>query len=320
VIQNFMPQTTTSRVATVVTRREIADSVIEIELELGTTDSFHWMPGAHVDLLLPGGLVRQYSLCGMAGVPDRIRLAILDEPASRGGSRFIAHELAVGDAVEIDGPRNTFGFGAADEYAFVAGGIGITPLLQMIAEAERRQVPWRLAYFGRARSTMGYLDELGTYGQRVTVVSKADGGSLDLGRYLSSAGTRTAVYCCGPERLIDAAANAAADHGLDFHREYFVPKTLDPRAQNTEFEVVLDYTGVRLTVPADRSILDVVEEAGVMVLSSCTEGTCGTCETRVLLGVPDARDSVLTADEQALGDRMMICVSRARGDQLVLDL
>lgn len=312
--------TTTSRTGTVAARREIAIGVVEVVLELEVADAFAWEPGAHVDLLLPGGLIRQYSLCGDPMQRDRIRLAVLDEPESRGGSRFIARELEVGDAVQIDGPRNTFELGAAEEYVFIAGGIGITPLLPMIAEAERRAVPWRLAYYGRSHSTMAYLDELRSHGERVTIVSRAEGGNLLLDDYLASVPAGAAVYCCGPERLIDAVETASASRGFDFHREYFVPKTQDIDSINTEFEVVLDYTGVTVKVPADRSILDVVEEAGVMVLSSCTEGTCGTCETRVLQGTPDARDSVLTADEQAAGDRMMICVSRCLGERLVLDL
>lgn len=270
-----------------------------------------WTPGAHVSLDLGQGLVRQYSLCGDPADRSAWRIAVLREEAGRGGSAYVHDVLAVGDKVPVSAPRNNFALVGADSYLFVAGGIGITPLLPMIACADRRGADWRLTYGGRTRASMAFLDELAAYGDRVLVRPQDETGLLDLSE-LDGAPT---VYCCGPEPLL-AAVEARCPAGT-LHVERFTGVTA---GEGDEFEVVLDRSGRTLTVPAGRSILEVVEEAGIAVLSSCREGTCGTCETEVRAGVPDHRDVLLTPDERAAGETMMICVSRARGGKLVLDL
>jgi ferredoxin-NADP reductase len=240
---------------------------------------------------------------------------VLREPGGRGGSAYVHDTLLAGDRVRVDGPRNHFALVDAERYLFIAGGIGITPILPMLARATTTGRDWQLVYGGRTRASMAFTEELSRHGDRVTFRPQDEHGLLDLPTLLAAAEPGTAVYCCGPEPLL-AAVEALAP--ADLHVERFTARLEEgPR---TAFEVELAGSGRVLPVPADRSILEVVEEAGVPVLSSCREGTCGTCETGVLGGEPDHRDSVLTADERLENEVMMLCVSRACTPRLVLDL
>ena len=290
----------------ITSRRTVADDVVE--LELSGPDLPDWTPGSHIDLHLAPGLVRQYSLCAPARAGSGFRIAVLHEPAGRGGSTFVHDRLAVGDRVEIGGPRNHFPLVSAPHYLFVAGGIGITPILPMIEAAEAAGARWQLLYGGRSRSSMAYLDRLDD--PRVTV---QPGGLLDLPAALAAA-PGAEVYGCGPAPMLDAlvAACPAA------HVERFTPPEAD--LPERPFDAVLERTGVTVRVPAGTSLLAAVEAAGVDVLQSCREGTCGTCEAVVLEGEPEHRDAVLDEVDRAANDVMLICVSRARGDRLVLDL
>jgi ferredoxin-NADP reductase len=303
----------------VIARREIALDVVE--LTLGSADGAPlgaWEPGAHIDVVLPNGVERQYSLCG-SRVAATWTVAVLREPDGRGGSAYVHDELKVGAEVRARMPRNHFVFDSAGPVLFVAGGIGITPLLSMIEAAEEAGVPWSLAYAGRSRGAMAYLSVLEeSHLGRVTAYP-ADERRLDLATRLAKAGRAgQGVYCCGPGRLIDAAEKVLADAPPGTLRyERFAPRAAEPHRE-VAFEV--EAGGQLLTVPADRSILEVCEEAGMPVLSSCREGTCGTCETPILGGEADHRDSVLTPEEQAENRTMMICVSRARSPRLVLDI
>ncbi|WP_082014819.1 PDR/VanB family oxidoreductase [Streptacidiphilus jiangxiensis] len=286
-----------------------------------------WAPGAHVELLLPqdGGrtLLRQYSLCGDVADRERWRVAVLREPESRGGSALLHEQVAVGDVLTARGPRNDFPFAAGTAHLFVAGGIGITPLLPMIGAAEAAGADWRLLYGGRTRTSMAYLDELAAYGDRVEPRPQDEFGLLDLDAALAALDAGTSVYCCGPEPLLAAleerfaALPDAAARGLSLHVERF---TAAPQEPGEEFEVELARTGKVLRIAADMSILDAVEEAGVPTTPSCRQGTCGSCETPVLSGEPEHRDSTLSDSEREAGDIMLICVSRCRGERLVLDL
>jgi ferredoxin-NADP reductase len=274
-----------------------------------------WDPGSHIDLLLGDGLVRQYSLCGDPADTGAWTIGVLREPDGRGGSAYVHDKLTEGTAVTVRGPRNHFALRPAARYLFVAGGIGITPILPMLAAAEAAGADWTLLYGGRTRGSMAFLDRLAAYGGRVRVAPQDETGLLDLDGYLGSPGPDTLVYCCGPGPLLDAVeARCTA------HTERFQAKAVDPDASSDAFELELRQSGLTLTVPAGRSILQTVEEAGVQVLYSCTEGTCGTCETDIVEGEADHRDSVLTAEEQAANETLMICVSRCRGARLVLDL
>jgi ferredoxin-NADP reductase len=281
-----------------------------------------WTPGAHIDLVLDEDHVRQYSLCGRPIEPDRWRVAVLRDPGGRGGSALVHDRLREGATVRVRGPRNHFPLVASGRYLFVAGGIGITPILPMIAEAAAAGADWRLLYGGRSRGSMAFLDELARYGDRVTIVPQDEAGMLDLAAVLGEPRPGTLVYCCGPEGLLAAVEKFCESWPKGaLHLERFAAKT-EPAAaaENPPFELVLQRSGLTLTVPPDQSIFEVVRAAGVSVLGSCLEGICGTCETEVIDGEVDHRDSVLTAEEQESNEFMMICVSRCRSQRLTLDL
>lgn len=303
----------------VVDRREsAADGVLALTLRHPLGERLPaWEPGAHIDVLLGPGLERQYSLCGDPADRTAWRIAVLREPAGRGGSAHVHEQLEQGDKVRVRGPRNHFALRPAPRYRFIAGGIGITPILPMLAAAEAEGAQWTLLYGGRTRESMAFTEELSRYGDRVTVAPQDETGLLDLPSVLDGVPEGTLVYCCGPGALLDAV-EARCPAGL-LHVERFAPKE-QPEGENTEFVVELARTGTTVTVAPDVSVLDAVRASGVEVLFSCTEGTCGTCETDVLEGTPDHRDSVLTDEEREAGETMMICVSRCRGKRLLLDL
>jgi ferredoxin-NADP reductase len=281
-----------------------------------------WTPGAHVDLLLPEGLVRQYSLCGDPTDRATWRVAVLREPESRGGSAHVHEKLLEGDEVAVRGPRNHFELVPAQAYLFIAGGIGITPILPMMRRAEADGVPWELHYGGRSRRSMAFLEALeDATGGRITLHPQDEVGLIDLDRILGTPRPGTLVYCCGPEPLLNAVEQRCATWPEEaLHIERFAPKDVGEPVLAGAFEVELSLSGMTLTVPPDKSVLQVVEEAGISVLSSCQEGTCGTCETPVLAGEVDHRDSLLNPAEQAANDTMFICVSRAACPKLVLEL
>ncbi|MDT3444551.1 PDR/VanB family oxidoreductase [Pseudofrankia sp. BMG5.37] len=303
-------------------RQVVADGVALLTLEDPCGSPLPvWEPGAHVDLILDDGLVRQYSLCGDPEQPARWQVAVLRERAGRGGSQRVHDKLAKGDRVAVRGPRNNFALVLSPRYQFIAGGIGITPILPMVAATEAAGADWRLLYGGRSRASMAFLDDLtARYGDRVTARPQDTHGLLDLS-ILDSPVADTLVYCCGPEPLLRAVEDRCrAWPSGSLHVERFSPKEVTRNRPDTDFEVRLERSGQTLVVPAGQSILRTLEEAGVDVLYSCTEGTCGTCETVVLEGMPDHRDSLLTEEEQAANDTMFICVSRSRTPVLVLDL
>jgi ferredoxin-NADP reductase len=300
----------------VLERKEtVADGVVRLTLRHPKGEALQrWEPGAHVDLVLRPDLVRQYSLCGDPADRSAFTLAVLLEPNGRGGSRFVHERLREGDRVRVQGPRNNFGLVDAKRYLFIAGGIGITPILPMLAAVH---ADWRLVYGGRTRASMAFAGELcHRYGDRVRVRPQDETGLLPLDGLLAESDPDTAVYCCGPEPLLAAVEERCVPETL--HVERFTPRPeTGPRGA---FEVELVRSGTVILVPQGKSILETIEDTGIAVLSSCREGTCGTCETAVLAGVPDHRDSLLTPAERETGDVMMICVSRARGGRLVLDL
>jgi len=305
----------------VVERHETAaDGVVVLELrDPAGTDLPAWAPGAHIDLAPAPGVVRQYSLCGDPADRSVWRIAVLREPDGRGGSQAVHDKLREGDLVEADGPRNHFPLVPAPRYLFIAGGIGITPLLPMMAAATAAGMEWRLDYGGRTRGSMAFRGELSSaYGSKVSFHPQDETGLLDLDAILADEPMDTPIYCCGPEPLLAAIEQRCA--GRPLHVERFAPKEQGEPVRAESFEVELARTGRTLTVPPGQSILRVVEEAGVEVLWSCTEGTCGTCETAVLGGEVDHRDSLLTPEERAANDTMFVCVSRAAGPRLILDL
>ena len=301
-----------------------ADGVVSLVLTRPTgTRLPDWEPGAHIDVTLASGETRQYSLCGDRWDAHRYRIAVLREVAGRGGSAFVHDQLAPGDHVILGGPRNNFPLVPSARYLFVAGGIGITPLLPMITQAEIVGADWQLLYGGRRRASMAFLDELAAFGDRVRVVPEDEAGLLPLAEVLGSPRTDTVVYCCGPGPLLDAVAEVVALAGWEPHRlhtERFSVDELAAPVRAEPFELELARTGITVTVPPELSVLHAARQAGATTLSSCEKGTCGTCETTVLDGVPDHRDSILADHERTAGTCMFPCVSRAASDRLVLDL
>lgn len=280
-----------------------------------------WEPGAHIDVMCGTQLVRQYSLCGQPGAQARWRIGVLRELQSRGGSAYLHDTLHVGDKVDVRGPRNNFPLVDAPSYLFIAGGIGITPLLPMLGKVFNEGKDWRLVYGGRTRGSMAFLDEFARYGDRVQVQPQDERGLLDLPAVLSWVQPTTAVYCCGPGPLITAVEQALPPEAAErLHSERFTATEVAPPVSDDGFDVVLRRSGLVLRVPPEQSVLDVLLDAGVEVDSSCEEGVCGTCETSVLSGRIDHRDHILTAAARERGDRMYVCVSRSKGGPLELDV
>ncbi len=311
---------------TVLRREAVAQDVVM--LELGAADGSplpEWQPGAHVSVALGAGaeaIVRQYSLCGDPADRTRWRIAVLRVPDGRGGSRRIHEQVREGDRLLVHVPRNHFPFAPAERCLFVAGGIGITPLLPMVRAAAQAGCDWRLVYVARTHERLAFADELRAIdAERVVLHCNDADGRLDLDALTADLGTDTVLYACGPEGLLEALEERAAGGGWTLHLERFAPAA--PAAgsdADTAFEVVIASTGERLAVAPGQSILDALDAAGIEVERSCCEGTCGTCETGVLSGEPDHRDTVLTQQEREQGDFMMVCVSRSRSPELVLDL
>ncbi|MCX5336147.1 MULTISPECIES: PDR/VanB family oxidoreductase [unclassified Streptomyces] len=281
-----------------------------------------WTPGSHIEVVLPGGTMRQYSLCGNRWDAYTYRIAVLREPHGRGGSAFVHDTLCPGDRIGVGGPRNHFPLAPSERYLFIAGGVGITPLLSMVQQAELLGAEWQLLYGGRTRASMAFHEELtAAHGERVHIAPQDEVGLLDLASWLGTSRPGTKVYCCGPAPLL-AAVEAACAHWPPYtlRTERFTAAEQSAPARDLPFEVELRRTGRTVTVTPDVSVLDAVRRVGADVLSSCEQGTCGTCLTPVLEGRPDHRDSILADYERAANTCMVPCVSRSCGDRLVLDL
>ncbi|WP_045876230.1 PDR/VanB family oxidoreductase [Pseudofrankia sp. DC12] len=304
-----------------------ADGVLSCELVRPDGSALPpFTAGAHVDLSLPNGLVRGYSLCGDQGDWYRYVVAVNRDAHSRGGSAWIHDSLRPGQLLEVSAPRNNFPLveDAADS-VLIAGGIGVTPLLGMARRLAALGREWTLHLAVRTRGQAAFLEELralaGDRPDRVRLhVDEEDGGKvLDLAGVLAGLGDATHVYCCGPLPMLEAFEKQAAGVPAERrHVEYFAAA----QAPATEggFEVELARTGRTVRVPAGRTILETLLEAGIACYYSCTEGVCGSCETPVLGGEPDHRDEVLTDQEKEAGGTMMICCSGSRSARLVLDL
>ncbi|WP_030986170.1 PDR/VanB family oxidoreductase [Streptomyces sp. NRRL WC-3744] len=288
----------------VTSHETVADRVVR--LRLAGRDLPAWEPGAHIDLVLPSGLVRQYSLCGDPEDTSSYTVAARLVEDGRGGSREVHEQVTEGMELQVRGPRNRFPLVEAGSYVFVAGGIGITPLLPML-RALPDSADWRLLYAGHERASMPFLEEVEKLGGgRVTVVEgRPDLDALEVG-------DGTAVYCCGPEGLMAAVAERFPDVRL----ERFAPRA--GVGGDGEFTLELRRSGRTVTVPADSTVLAAVRRELPDTAYSCEQGFCGTCRQRVLEGEIDHRDELLTDAERR--DAMLICVSRARSDRLVLDM
>ncbi|MFL6108004.1 MAG: PDR/VanB family oxidoreductase [Marmoricola sp.] len=306
-------------------RAEAANGVVALTLVDPRGDDLpSWNPGSHIDVSVGDAQVRQYSLCSSPSDRGEWRIAVLAEPASRGGSAFIHEHVREGVELRVRGPRNNFQLVTAPSYRFIAGGIGITPILPMIETVSLSGASWRLLYGGRTRESMAFLEELSAYGDHVDVVPQDEFGLLDLDGFLGKADDRTRIYCCGPQALLEAVeqrCHAWPDGALSIERFSASARTGgSPQNDPVNFDVVCRRSGITVTVPSGVSIFDALTDEGIDIDSSCLEGTCGTCETSVLEGVPDHRDHILTGNDRESSQTMYVCVSRALSRRLVLDI
>lgn len=280
--------------------------------------------GSHIELQLRSGLVRHYSLANSQHERHRYCVAVQKEAAGRGGSRFIHETLRPGDVLSITPPRNNFALvEAAAESVLIAGGIGITPIWCMVQRLAVLGRPWKLFYAVRSRRRAAFLDDLLAPGVAQNVHlhfdDENDGRFINLDAIVQSVAPGAHVYCCGPLPMLAGFERATAGLPADtVHVEYFAAP--EPVAVKGGFEVVLARSGRSVFVPEHSTILDTLLAAGVAVGHSCLEGVCGTCETKVLDGIPDHRDLVLSAQERASNRTMMICCSGCKTERLVLDL
>ena len=292
-----------------------------------------WHPGAHIDVHLPSGLTRQYSLCGNPETPDAYRIAVRRIPDGGGGS-IEMHGLDIGAAVTTHGPRNAFpltvpGYGSPTQrFRFIAGGIGITPILPMLGKAARLGVDWSMVYAGRSRDSLPFLDEVARFaaagragnptGNRIQIRTDDVSGLPTALELLGDCPDGTAVYACGPAPMLTAIrAQLAGRDNVELHFERFAAP---PVVDGKEFTVSVASTGASVRVGAGETLLSALVRAGAHAAYSCQQGFCGTCRTRVLDGAAEHRDTLLTDPERDSG-MMLICISRAaEGSHLTLDL
>ena len=322
-----LPVAVNRKAVVVVDRRRVARDEDVVQLTLAAPDGTklpQWHAGAHIDLHLPSGRMQQYSLCGDPRQEREYRIAVRRIPGGGGGSVEV-HGLVVGQIVEISEPRNAFmmplpGSGSrAEKLRFIAGGIGITPILPMARLAERLGVPWSLCYTGRHRDSLPFLDELLAFGDKVRVRTDDEHGLPTAAELLDGVDRRTAVYVCGPPPMMEAVRRSIPlDWGTELHVERFSPL---PVVDGAPFELELACSGEVVRVGGDQSALAALRAARPDVSYSCQQGFCGTCVQRVLTGEVEHRDNTLTDRQREFG-QMLVCVSRAKSDggRLVLDL
>ena len=298
-----------------------ADGVISLELAAPDGNALPpFEPGSHIDLHLPSGTMRQYSLCSDPTDRSCYRVAIR---AVSGGlsSQFVHRKLRPGEMLAVSQPRNNFPLVEAKNYIFVAGGIGITPLMPMMRRLSARKKPWTLVYCNRTDEAAPFLSEIRALGGDVSLHSTTSGTRLDVTQRFGAVAQDTAIYCCGPERLMLAVEEATTGWPEgSVHFEWFAPRSRPADEASGNFEAVCQASGITVNVAADKSLLEALNEAGIPLPCSCQQGICGTCEVRVLAGEPDHRDSILSQSERAANETMMACVSRARSPRLVLDI
>jgi len=304
-----------------------AESINSYELVAPTGGNLApFTAGSHIDLYLSNGMIRSYSLVNDQSEQSRYVIAVNKDAASRGGSRFVHETLRAGDVITISHPRNNFALQEnARHSVLIAGGIGITPLLSMIRRLEALGRSWELFYAARTRLAAAFLDELNGLPPKacanlhVNFDHEPSGRLFDLTAIARDALSDAHLYCCGPVPMLEAFESATRNRPAEqVHVEYF--KAKEKPAAEGGFEVKLARSNRTITVEAGKTILNALLDAGIAVNYACTEGVCGTCETRVIEGIPDHRDLFLGKEEQAANNTMMICCSGAKSPTLVLDL
>lgn len=309
------------------TLRFEAQDTISVELRpVGGGEWPAFTAGSHIDLQLPNGLVRSYSLSNDSRERHRYVVGVLRDRASRGGSRCVHEALRVGMLISISEPRNHFALDeGASHSVLVAGGIGITPMLCMARRLQSQGRSFEMLYFARERQSAAFLAELQALGMPLQLHFDAEaGGPPDLRALLAQRAPDAGLhyYACGPTPMLDAFEKYCSELGhAHAHVERFSPVEIQAASDaRSHYTVELKRSGRFIEVTPDKSLLDTLLAAGVDIDHSCCEGVCGSCETRVLGGVPDHRDSVLSAKEKASNKLMMLCVSGCKSEALVLDI
>ena len=291
----------------------VAEGVVSLVLRGAEGPLAPWTPGAHVDVALPNWLTRQYSLCGNPADRHSYRVAVRHDRLSRGGSEYVHLFLRTGRTLEVSVPCNKFPLLPAPEYLFLAGGIGITPMVPMLAAAVEAGDSATLVYVGRSVATMPFADELrAVHGDRIRIYATEEHGRPDFAALAAALGPQALVYCCGPSSMLDAAE--AAFDAKRLHIERFRPAVKE-FLPNKPFEVQCVRSGQVIHVGADESMLDALGHAGHQISFGCREGVCGNCEIAVVDGEPEHRDDI-----GAPPGRMYCCVSRALSSRLAVDL
>lgn len=282
--------------------------------------------GAHIDVHIAPGLIRQYSLCNASSERDRYRIAVLLEPQSRGGSSGMHEKIQVGDLVRISNPKNHFELTLANHSLLLAGGIGVTPILSMAQTLHSIDKEFEMHYCGRSKDRMAFLSEIGDSAFANHVKIHTDDGPPELkfntDRILAKPSMDTHLYVCGPSGFMDYVLATARRHGWSeeqLHREYFAG-TDTKQSSDTPFEVRIASSGRTYQIPADKSVIDVLTSNGIDISFSCESGVCGTCLTGLLEGTPDHRDTFLTDAERAVNNQFTPCCSRAKSPLLVLNI
>lgn len=280
--------------------------------------------GAHIDLYLPNGMMRQYSLVNAESELDRYVVAVKRDPKSRGGSIYVTEQLKIGTILTIGAPRNNFRLHESSPHTIlIAGGIGITPLWSMVQRLESIRASWELHYAARRRREMAFIQELACRAQKVRlhVDEECGGAVMAIGAIVDAAPPAAHIYCCGPSPMLAEFRRVTAALPPEIvHLEHFSSDYSTPTGCLSSFNVELARSGRVIPVPAGATILAALRANGVDVASSCEQGVCGACETRVIRGVPDHRDMILSAQERIDGKTMMICCSGSNSSVLVLDL
>jgi vanillate O-demethylase ferredoxin subunit len=284
--------------------------------------------GSHIDVFLPGAVVRQYSLCNDPAETHRYLIAVLRDPGSQGGSVAVHDAVKEGDTLCISAPKNHFALAHdAQRHLLLAGGIGVTPILCMAERLAVIGADFSMHYAARSRERMAFIDRIEHSGFADKVALHFDDGAthqkLDLAAVLAQPEPGTHLYVCGPKGFMDSVLATARAQGWSepqLHWEFFAGADAAPRADDGCFEVQLASSGRVIAIAPDKTVTQALAEAGVEVLVSCEQGVCGTCLTRVLQGEVDHRDVYLTPEEQAAHDQFTPCCSRAKSARLVLDL
>ena len=315
--------------ALVYAMRYEADGIVSVEFRPDAADVEFpaFEAGSHIDLHLPNGLVRSYSLCNPSSDSGRYVVGVLNDKASRGGSRYVHQQLRVGQVIDISPPRNNFELHEeAPRSVLVSGGIGVTPIWCMLQRLTTLGRPVDMVYCARTRKEAAFVESIAALSDKVSITwhfNDEAGGIPDLAKLLDGRGADTHYYCCGPTPMLDAFEKTCEALGLpQVHIERFAAVAVDPAATSTGFDVVCEKSGQTVQVPAGKSILDSLIDAGLSPDHSCKEGVCGACETAVIDfdGTLEHHDGILTKVERDAGKTMMICVSRCSGKRLVLDI